>query len=118
MAIMSGAGAGNGAEATPPGVVVTGGGGIGLAIARKLAAQGARVVVNDLRPDAATAVAEEIGGFAVPADTGTEQGIKALVAAAKDHLGEVDVYCSNAGTGAGAGPETPDDVWQRAWEVN
>jgi len=102
-----------------PGVVVTGGGGgIGRAIARKLAGQGARVVVNDLNPDAATAVATEIGGFAVPADTGTEQGIKDLIAAAKEHLGHVDVYCSNAGTSAGAGPETPDDVWQRAWEVN
>jgi NAD(P)-dependent dehydrogenase (short-subunit alcohol dehydrogenase family) len=33
-------------------------------------------------------------------------------------LGEIDIYCSNAGTVAGEGPETPDDLWQRAWEVN
>jgi NAD(P)-dependent dehydrogenase (short-subunit alcohol dehydrogenase family) len=101
------------------GVVVTGAGdGIGRAIARRLAAGGARVVVNDLDPGAAAAVAAEIEGFAVPGDAGTEQGVRDLVAAAGGHLGEIDVYCSNAGTGAGSGPDTPEDVWQRAWEVN
>ena len=63
------------------GVVVTGGGGgIGRAIARRLAAAGGRVVVNDLDPDAAAAVAAEIGGFAVPGDAGTEQGVRELLA--------------------------------------
>ena len=101
------------------GVVVTGGGdGIGRAIARRLAAGGARVVVNDLDPGAAAAVAAEIDGFAVPGDAGTEQGVRDLLAAAAEHLGEIDMYCSNAGTGAGSGPDTPEDVWQRAWEVN
>jgi NAD(P)-dependent dehydrogenase (short-subunit alcohol dehydrogenase family) len=101
------------------GVVVTGsGGGIGRAIARRLAADGARVVVNDLDPAAAHAVAAEIGGFAAPGDAGTERGVDELITAATGFLGEIDVYCSNAGTGAGTGPETPDDLWQRAWEVN
>jgi NAD(P)-dependent dehydrogenase (short-subunit alcohol dehydrogenase family) len=101
------------------GVVVTGGGGgIGRAIARRLAAGGARVVVNDLDPGAAAAVAAEIKGFAVPGDAGTEQGVLDLIAAARDRLGEIDVYCSNAGTGAMTGLEAPDDVWQRVWEVN
>ena len=101
------------------GIVVTGGGGgIGRAIARRLAADGARVVVNDLDPAAAHAVAAEIGGFAAPGDAGTERGVDELITAATGFLGEIDVYCSNAGTGAGTGPETPDDLWQRAWEVN
>src|SRR6516165_12067802 len=101
------------------GVVVTGGGdGIGRAVARRLAAGGARVVVNDLDPGAAAAVAAEIEGFAVPGDAGTEQGVRDLLAAAGGHLGEIDMYCSNAGTGARRGPDTPEDVWQRAWEVN
>src|SRR5215469_2013076 len=101
------------------GVVVTGGGGgIGRAIARRLAAEGARVVVNDLDPDAAKAVAAEVGGLAVPGDAGSELGVAELIGAARDFLGEVDVYCSNAGTGAGTGPESADADWQRAWEVN
>jgi NAD(P)-dependent dehydrogenase (short-subunit alcohol dehydrogenase family) len=101
------------------GVVVTGGGGgIGRAIARRLASDGARVVVNDLDPVAAHAVAAEIGGLAAPGDAGTERGVDELITAATGFLGEIDVYCSNAGTGAGTGPETPDDLWQRAWEVN
>jgi len=101
------------------GVVVTGGGdGIGRAIARRLAAGGARVAVNDLDPGAAAAVAAEIDGFAVPGDAGTEQGVRDLLAAAGAHLGEIDMYCSNAGTGVGSGPNTPEDAWQRAWEVN
>ena len=101
------------------GVVVTGGGGgIGRAIARRLAAGGARVVVNDLDPGAAAAVATEIGGFAVPGDAGTESGVRDLIAAAFGHLGEIDIYCSNAGTAAGHGPDTPEGEWQRAWEVN
>jgi NAD(P)-dependent dehydrogenase (short-subunit alcohol dehydrogenase family) len=101
------------------GVVVTGGGGgIGRAMARRLAADGARVVVNDLDPAAARAVADEIGGFAVAGDAGTERGIAELIDAAAGFLGQVDIYCSNAGTAAGAGIDTPEDEWQRAWEVN
>jgi NAD(P)-dependent dehydrogenase (short-subunit alcohol dehydrogenase family) len=103
------------------GVVVTGaGGGIGRAIARRLAAAGARVVVNDLDGAAAEAVAAEIGerGFAVPGDVGTELGVHDLITAARWHLGEIDIYCSNAGTGAGTGPDTPETDWQLAWEVN
>jgi NAD(P)-dependent dehydrogenase (short-subunit alcohol dehydrogenase family) len=101
------------------GVVVTGGGGgIGEAIARRLAADGARVVVNDLDAAAARAVAEEIGGLAVPGDAGTAQGIDDLIKAAREFLGEIDIYCSNAGTGGGTGPDAPDDLWQRVWEVN
>src|SRR5579862_2144611 len=108
MTIVSGAGA----------VVTGGGGGIGRAMARRLAADGARVVVNDLDPAAAQAVAAEIGGLAVAGDTGTEAGIAAMITAAEEFLGRVDIYCSNAGTAAGAGMDTPDDQWQRAWEVN
>ncbi|MEV6103554.1 SDR family oxidoreductase [Streptomyces sp. NPDC051940] len=96
------------------GVVVTGaGGGIGAALARRFAAEGARVVVNDLDADKAKTVAEEIGGTAVPGDA------SAVVEAARDALGgEVDVWCANAGVGTGGGPEAPDAAWELAWDVN
>jgi NAD(P)-dependent dehydrogenase (short-subunit alcohol dehydrogenase family) len=101
------------------GVVVTGGGaGIGRALARGLAAAGARVVINDLDADAAAAVAEQTGGYAVAGDASTEQGVRDLIAAARKHLGAIDIYCSNAGIAAGTDPQTPDPVWDRAWEVN
>ncbi len=101
------------------GVVVTGGGsGIGRALARRLAAAGAQVVVNDRDPAAAEAVAAETGGFAAPADVSGADGVRSLIWAARDHLGEIDIYCSNAGVAAGTGADSPDAVWQQSWDVN
>ncbi|CBG74270.1 putative oxidoreductase [Streptomyces scabiei 87.22] len=96
------------------GVVVTGaGGGIGAALARRFAAEGARVVVNDLDGDRAKAVADEIGGIAVPGDA------SAVVPAAREALGgTVDVYCANAGLASGGTEAADEQVWARAWDVN
>lgn len=100
-------------------VVVTGGGnGIGRAIVRRMAAGGAHVVVNDLDGEAARAVADQVGGVAVPGDAASEHGVRDLVSAARDRLGGVDIFCANAGIAEGEGPETPDPVWQRSWEIN
>jgi NAD(P)-dependent dehydrogenase (short-subunit alcohol dehydrogenase family) len=102
-------------------VVITGGGsGIGRALARRIAAEGARaVVVADLDLQAAEAVAGEIGGAAVEADVGREDQVRALVARARELNGAIDLFCSNAGVpGPGGGPEAPDEAWQRTWEVN
>lgn len=106
-------------ELAGAGVVVTGGGrGIGAALAARLAAEGARVVVSDLDGDAASAVAERIGGLAVAGDAASEDGVRALVAAARDTLGEIDLFCANAGIAVPGGPEVADDEWLRSWEVN
>jgi NAD(P)-dependent dehydrogenase (short-subunit alcohol dehydrogenase family) len=120
-------------------VVTGGGGGIGRALARRLAAGGARVVVNDIDAGAAEAVAGEIGGLAVPADVATRDGVSELITTARERLGEIDVYCSNAGIAvAGQSFGRPDDDggqdndgrldgdggagaeadWQRSWDVN
>ncbi|HKD98568.1 MAG TPA: SDR family oxidoreductase [Micromonosporaceae bacterium] len=101
------------------GVVITGGGaGIGAALARRFAAEGARIVVGDVNADGARAVAEEVGGLAVPGDAASESGASALVAAARAHFGEIDLFCANAGVGTGGGPEAPEADWELAWQVN
>lgn len=101
------------------GVVITGGGnGIGAAMARRFAALGARVVVNDLHAGSCDAVASEIGGFSTPGDAATAAGAQALVDAARAHLGAIDLFCANAGVGTGGGPEAPEDDWDLAWQVN
>ncbi|MBL1086274.1 SDR family oxidoreductase [Streptomyces actinomycinicus] len=99
------------------GVVVTGaGGGIGAALARRFAAGGARVVVNDLDAGKARAVAEEIGGIAVPGDA------SAIVPEARDALGgTVDVYCANAGVAfedGEPGGALDEQSWATSWDVN
>ncbi|WP_200303667.1 SDR family oxidoreductase [Streptomyces adelaidensis] len=96
------------------GVVVTGaGGGIGAALARRFAAEGARVVVNDLDGDRAKAVAGEIGGIAVPGDA------SAIIGEAQEALGgTVDVYCANAGLASGGTEAADETVWALAWDVN
>lgn len=96
------------------GVVVTGaGGGIGAALARRFAAEGARVVVNDLDVDRIKALAEEIGATAVAGDA------SGIVDAARDALdGTVDIYCANAGLASGGDAFADEDVWAAAWDVN
>jgi NAD(P)-dependent dehydrogenase (short-subunit alcohol dehydrogenase family) len=102
--------------------VVTGAAsGIGAALARAFAAQGARVVVADLDGDGAAAVASEIGGLGVRTDVSSEGEIAALVQAAEDAGGPIDVFFSNAGVpGPGGGPLEATDpaAWQQTWEVN
>ena len=96
------------------GVVVTGaGGGIGAAYARRFAALGARVVVNDLDAGKAVAVAEEIGGIALPGDA------SGCVEPAREALGgSVEVFCANAGVAPAGGPQAPEELWEAAWDVN
>ena len=80
------------------GAVVTGAGhGIGQALARRLVAEGARVVVNDLDAGACAAVAEEIGATAAPGDCSSAAGVEALIGTATEVLGRVDVFMANAG---------------------
>jgi NAD(P)-dependent dehydrogenase (short-subunit alcohol dehydrogenase family) len=104
---------------TGAGVVVTGGGsGIGAALARRLAAEGARVVVNDINAQAARTVAGSCGAVAVGGDAASEDGVAALIAAARGELGQIDLYCANAGIARNGGPEAAEADWEDSWQVN
>jgi NAD(P)-dependent dehydrogenase (short-subunit alcohol dehydrogenase family) len=104
---------------TGAGVVVTGGGsGIGAALCRRFAADGARVVVNDIDAEAAAAVAAANGATAIAGDAASEDGVAALVSAARAELGEIDLYCANAGIARIGGPEAAEADWEASWQVN
>jgi NAD(P)-dependent dehydrogenase (short-subunit alcohol dehydrogenase family) len=101
-------------------VVVTGGAsGIGAALARRFAKEGATgIVVADLDEAGAKAVATEVGGLAVRTDVAVESEVQALIALATNHYGRVDVLCSNAGVAVGGGLAASNADWQRLWDVN
>jgi NAD(P)-dependent dehydrogenase (short-subunit alcohol dehydrogenase family) len=113
------------------GVVVTGAGsGIGAALARRFVAEGGRVVLNDVNAEAAAAVAQSCAGaaaggvagsgtaVAVPGDAASQAGVAALIEAARAELGEVDLYCANAGIARIGGPEASEADWTDSWNVN
>jgi NAD(P)-dependent dehydrogenase (short-subunit alcohol dehydrogenase family) len=103
-------------------VVVTGGAsGIGRALARRFAREGARtVVVADLDGAGARRVADEIGGPAAAAavDVSNEQQVTELIDDTEARHGPIDLFCSNAGVFAGEGLEAPQECWDRALGVN
>lgn len=96
--------------------VVTGAAsGIGLALARQLAAEGYRVHLADLTPTAV--LAAELGGVPVLVDVADSEQMAALAHTVPD----VEVLCLNAGiVGAALGApwEAPPQEWQRLIEVN
>jgi NAD(P)-dependent dehydrogenase (short-subunit alcohol dehydrogenase family) len=102
--------------------VVTGGGsGIGLATVRRLASEGARVVVGDIDDGPGKAAADEVGGLFVRTDVTSEADVEALFAAAVDTYGSVDVAFNNAGISPPEDDSILDtglDVWRRVQEVN
>jgi NAD(P)-dependent dehydrogenase (short-subunit alcohol dehydrogenase family) len=103
-------------------VVITGGGsGIGLASARRVASEGARVVVGDVDAVSGAAAADEVGGLFVPVDVTVEDEVEALFAAAVDAYGAVDVAFNNAGISPPGDDSllvTDLDVWHRVQQVN
>jgi NAD(P)-dependent dehydrogenase (short-subunit alcohol dehydrogenase family) len=102
--------------------VVTGAAsGIGEAVARAYAQAGARgVVVADLKTsrERLASVAGEIDGLAVTADVGLEEDVQALISAAEDQFGPVDVFFSNAGLSRKGQETAPDTDWDVSWRVH
>ena len=101
-------------------VIVTGGGnGIGRALCRRFAAEGAKaVVVADLDASAAQRVAGAIGGSAIAADVSREADVARLAAQVVEQHGAIDLFCSNAGVAVDGDETTPSADWQRCWDVN
>jgi len=102
--------------------LVTGGAsGIGAALCRRFAAEGAEgVVVVDRDADGAGAVAAEIGGQALACDVSSEPDVRSMVEAATDRYGRIDLLCNNAGI-CNDHPDFlhgPLDAWSQQWSVN
>jgi NAD(P)-dependent dehydrogenase (short-subunit alcohol dehydrogenase family) len=101
--------------------LVTGGGtGIGAAIARRLAADGHRVVVCGRRAGPLEALAAELpAGLAIAADVTDEAAVAEVVERAADFGGGLDVVVNNAGGGgAGSVADLEPAAWREALDVN
>jgi 3-oxoacyl-[acyl-carrier protein] reductase len=108
-------------------VVITAaaGAGIGFSAAKRCVEEGARVVISDIhdkRLAKAAAALSELAGFAVPGvrcNVTVQEDVDALMAAAVDHLGHVDVLINNAGLGGTADlVEMTDAEWSRVIDVS
>ena len=99
--------------------VVTGGGsGIGAALARRFAAEGAaEIVVVDRDLGAAAAIADEVGGVPELVDVTDPAAVNGLVERTLARTGGIDLFCSNAGVATGGGLDD-DDMWERVFAVN
>ncbi len=100
------------------GVIVTGGaGGIGTAVVRAFAAEGARVAVHYRRSEtAANRLAEDVGGLALHADLTVEEQADALIPEAARRIGRLDVCVANAGVW----PSEDRPLWElpvERWEA-
>ena len=107
-------------------VVVTGGAnGIGQALAEIFHREGAaKVVVADLEGARAKTVADAIGGASFACDVAKENDILRVIDETEKQFGPIDLFCSNAGIGAGfdmmsenAGG-TSDEPWAKSWAIH
>ncbi|WP_114008591.1 SDR family NAD(P)-dependent oxidoreductase [Cohaesibacter intestini] len=94
--------------------------GIGLAVAKGLAAEGVRVLINGRNADKVEAACRQIGEQAVPAvgDVSSMEGVDAVLAVVRE-VGGVDILINNAGTGSNETiMEAPDDKWMDYWNLH
>jgi NAD(P)-dependent dehydrogenase (short-subunit alcohol dehydrogenase family) len=100
-------------------VVVTGGtGGLGAALCRRFAHDGATVAVVDLDQGRCDAIAAEVGGLGVEADVCDEAAVHRVVDQVSSELGPIDVFHSNAGIGDDTDVFADDGSWNKAWQLH
>ena len=102
-------------------VVTGGGGGIGSALGRRFAAEGARaVVLADIDGDAAAQAARAIGAAArgVECDVSDAAAVGALIDDVERREGPIDLFCANAGIARGLDIDAGDEDWNSMWRVN
>ena len=102
--------------------VVTGGAsGIGLASVRRLASEGARVVVADVDADAGQRAAKEAGGLFLATDVTDPDAVERLFSTANSEYGSVDIAFNNAGISPPEDDSILDtglEAWRKVQEVN
>jgi NAD(P)-dependent dehydrogenase (short-subunit alcohol dehydrogenase family) len=105
--------------------IVTGGGrGIGSALAERLAAEGAKVVVTDLDGTGLESIVRRINAehrgaaLALQADASDDAQMASVIDVAERTFGPVDLYFANAGVAAGDELEPDETVWDLAFDVN
>jgi 3-oxoacyl-[acyl-carrier protein] reductase len=101
--------------------IITGAGsGFGAGMARKFAAEGARVLVADINTNAAIDVANQIGGVACTVDVANSDSVAAMAAQALDAFGSLDILVNNAGVTHLPAPmeEISEDDFDRVLNVN
>ncbi|KTS91662.1 MULTISPECIES: SDR family NAD(P)-dependent oxidoreductase [Microbacterium] len=100
--------------------LITGGGtGIGEAVARRLAREGAHVFVTGRRLEPLERVAAEIGGTAIAADAARSADAAAVIARILEERGRLDIVVANAGGhGFATVADTDDDAWEAALRAN
>ena len=103
-------------------IVVTGAaGGIGRALAQRFTQEGAAAVVcADLNKTGAEETAAMCGAIATAyeLDVSSATQVEQLVADTQAQHGHIDLFCANAGIGGASTQDTPDEQWQRTWEIN